>query len=486
MSLLIGVDLGTSETKAGLFDQEGTLLRLTRCGYPIITEGDTGCAEQDPERWWSAVCQALQEVTQEEEAGELAALCVQGQGPSVVMAGEEGQPLNNAILWMDTRPCSQRDALSERLGSPVSPFAHMPMAMWLAEQRPEAYAQARWFLAAWDFIAMRLCGQAAASALAYFQPFPEEEVETSGLPNRLFPQMVEAGRPIAGLTAAAARATGLPEGLPVIAGVHDGIATFIGAGLVEPGRSADVNGTSGGLALCWSAPIQKPGIFSATWIHPGEYMVGGAMAALGKCLDWVRDLVAGSCMTREELIQEAIKTPVGADRLIFLPYLAGERAPIWDPQARGVFFGLTLTHKREHLARAVLESVAYALRHVAEELLESGARIDEVRVCGGQALSEDWNQIKADVLGVPVAVPHVREAALMGAAVLAGVGAGLLPDITEGANQMVRISKVLEPNPAHHRQYTELFSVYKRLYPDLRSAFHQLCGTVQEPPGTSF
>jgi len=480
VSLLIGVDLGTSETKAGLFDQEGNLLRLARCGYPIITVGETGCAEQDPERWWSAVCQTLREVVQDAPAEELAALCVQGQGPSVVMADERGKPLNNAILWMDTRPCGERDELSLQLGNPVSPFAHMPMAMWMARNRQGAYAQARWFLAAWDFIAMRLCGQPAASDLAYFQPFPEEEVEASGLPHKLFPQVVEAGHPIAGLTATAAQATGLPEGLPVVAGVHDGIATFIGAGLVEPGRSADVNGTSGGLALCWSEPIKKPGIFSATWIHPGEYIVGGAMAALGKCLDWVREAVAGSCMTHEELIQDAIKTPVGADRLIFLPYLAGERAPVWDPLARGVFFGLTLNHKQEHLVRAVLESVAYALRHVAEELLESGARIDEMRVCGGQALSEDWNQIKADVLGVPVAVPRVREAALMGAAVLAGVGAGLLPDITEGANQMVRIDGVLEPIPAHHRQYTELFGVYKRLYPDLRSAFRQLNSSAQE------
>jgi len=480
VSYLIGVDLGTSETKAGLFDQEGNLLRLERCGYPIITAGETGCAEQDPERWWRAVCQTLQEVAQDARAKDLAALCVQGQGPSVVMADAKGKPLNNAILWMDTRPSGERDELSKRLGSPVSPFAHMPMAMWMAGHRQEAYSQARWFLAAWDFIALRLCEQPAASALAYFQPFPTEEVEASGLPHRLFPPMVTAGQPIAGLTSASAKETGLPEGLPVVAGVHDGIATFIGAGLVEPGRSADVNGTSGGLALCWNDPIQKQGVFSATWIHPDEYIVGGAMAALGKCLDWVRDAIAGSSMTREELIREAIKSPVGADKLVFLPYLAGERAPIWDPQARGVFFGLTLNHKREHLTRAVLESVAYALRHVAEELIESGARIDEVRVCGGQALSEDWNQIKADVMGVPVAVPRVREAALLGAAILAGVGAGLLPDITAGANQMAQIDHVLEPNPKRHRHYTELFAVYKRLYPDLRSAFRQLSAIAEK------
>jgi xylulokinase len=480
VSLVIGVDLGTSETKAGLFDQQGNLLRLARCGYPMVTIGETGCAEQDPERWWSAVCQTLREVAQDMPVADLAALCVEGQGPSVVMADENGMPLHNAILWMDTRPCDDRDELSRRLGNPVSPFAHMPMAMWMARRRQEAYEQARWFLAAWDFIALRLCGQAAGSSLAYFQPFPKEEVEASGLPHGLFPPAVQAGHPIAGLTAAAAKATGLPEGLPVIAGVHDGIATFIGAGLVEPGRSADVNGTSGGLALCWHEPIKKPGIFSASWIHPDEYIVGGAMAALGKCLDWVREALVGLDMTHEELIHQAVTAPVGADRLIFLPYLAGERAPIWDPQARGVFFGLTLNHRREHLVRAVLESVAYALRHVAEELLESGARIDETRVCGRQALSEEWNQIKADVLGVPIAVPRVREAALMGAAVLAGVGAGSLPDITQGANQMVRIDKVLEPIPSHHERYNDLFGVYKRLYPDLRSAFRQLSVSDQE------
>jgi len=474
VSLLIGVDVGTSETKTGLFDLQGNLLRLARCGYPIITSGETGCAEQDPERWWSAVCQTLQEVAQDVPPGEIAALCVQGQGPSVVMVDESGKSLYNGLLWMDTRTIVQRDELSSRLGKPVSPFAYTPLAMWLRQHQERAYQEARWFLAVWDLIAFRLCGRAAASALAYFQPFPLEEIQAADLPERLFPPLVEAGQPIAGLTPAAAQETGLPLGLPVIAGTHDGIATFIGAGLVHPGRAADVDGTSGGVALCWDSPIAEPGIFSAAWIHPGEYIVGGAMAALGKCLDWVRETVVGSRLSYEESIAEAVKTPAGAEGLIFLPYLAGERAPIWDPLARGVFFGLTLNHRPEHLIRAVLESVAFALRHVAEELLEGGARIDELRVCGGQAQSREWNQIKADVTGIPVAVPRVPEAALMGAAVLAGVGAGLLTDITEGANQMVRIDEVLEPDPDRHQRYTELFGVYKRLYPDLRDAFHQL------------
>jgi xylulokinase len=299
----------------------------------------------------------------------------------------------------------------------------------------------------------------------------------------MVPSTVEAGQPIAALTPSIAEATGLPAGLPIVAGIHDGIATFIGAGLVQTGRAADVNGTSGGLALCWDVPIDRPGIFSAAWIHPNEFIVGGAMAALGKCLEWIRDVVGWSSMGYHEVVEEAIRTPAGADGLIFLPYLAGERAPIWDPLAKGVFLGLTLSHTRGHLVRAVLESVAFALRHVAEELVAGGARIDEVRVCGRQSLSDAWNQIKADVIGVPVAVPRVREAALMGAAVLAGVGAGHLRDIPEGVQEMVRVERVLDPDPGHQRLYSDLFGVYKRLYPDLRDAFGQLNEVTQVEAG---
>ncbi len=474
MSLLIGVDLGTSETKAGLFDLEGNLVRLVRREYPIVTGDRPGCAEQDPETWWRAVCETLGEVARGVDANALAALCVQGQGPSLVMIDEQGKPLHNTILWMDTRTVGERDELSRRLGTPVSPFAHLPQAMWLKHHRAEVYRQACWFLTAWDFIAYRLCGRAVTATLASFHPFPPQELAVAGLPESLFAPVVEAGQPIAGLTAQAAQETGLPEGLPVVAGTHDGMATFIGAGLVDVGRAADVNGTSGGLALCWNSAIEEQGIFSTAWLHPDEHIVGGAMATLGKALNWCRDLVAEPGTSFHDFIAGAMTTPLGADGLIFLPYLAGERAPIWDPQARGVFFGLTLRHTRHHLARAVLESVAFSLRHLAERLFEAGARVSEMRVCGGQAQSVAWNQIKADVTGFPVAALRVTEAALLGAVVLAGVGAGLVPDITAGANQMVRIESILEPDMERHRRYTDLYRVYERLYPDLCDAFHQL------------
>jgi xylulokinase len=473
LSLLIGVDVGTSEAKVGLFDLDGNLLRMARREYPILIPDQPGCAEQDPEVWWRAVRETMREVARGIPARELSALCVQGQGPSPVMIDTKGNSLRRTILWMDTRANVERDELSRRLGAPVSPFAHLPQVMWLKRRCAEEQRHARWCLTAWDFIAYRLCGRAVTSVLASFHPFPPRELPAAELPESLFAPAVEAGQPVAGLTHQAAQETGLPEGLPVIAGTHDGMATFIGAGLVNVGRAADVNGTSGGLALCWKEHIEESGIFSAAWIHPGEYIVGGAMATLGKALNWCRDLVSPEA-SLGELIEGAMTTAPGADGLIFLPYLAGERAPIWDPQAKGVFFGLTLRHTRHHLARAVLESVAFAIRHLAERLADAGAQVSEMCVCGGQARSAAWNQIKADVTGVPVAAPRVTEAALMGAAVLAGVGAGLLPNITAGVNQMVRIESVLEPDAGRRRYYTDLYGVYKRLYPDLREAFGRL------------
>jgi xylulokinase len=474
LALLVGIDLGTGGTKAGLFDTEGNLLRLARQGYRAPSDGEPGAAEQAPQAWLEAVCATSRQVVAGISPGDLAAVCVVGQGPTLVMVDEAGQPLCDAILWSDSRPAALQQDLSARLGAPASPFAYTPQAMWLKQAHGRAYTRARWFLTAWDFVAFHLSGRAVSSCLASFEPFPAPERAASGIPEGLFPPTVAAGQVIAPLTHESARRTGLPAGLPVVAGTHDGLATLVGAGVVEMGRAADVDGTSGGLALCWNQPIDRLGVSSAAWLRPGQYIVGGAMAALGRALDWWREVVAGPGTDYDTLIEEGLNAPPGADGLIFLPYLAGERSPIWDPQARGLFFGLTQAHTRAHLTRAVLESVPFALRHLLERLIACGARVDEMRVCGGQARSMGWNQIKADVLGVPVVVPRVTEATVLGAAVLAGVGVGLLPDIADGANRMASTVARLEPDLARHRYYSDLFSIYRRLYPDLRQAFQQL------------
>jgi len=475
---LIGIDLGTTQTKTGLIGADGRLLRLGYGTYPIHTEDGPGCAEQDPDDWWRAICNTLKEVVQDIDPSEVAAICVSGQGPTVVMTDADARPLSNAVTWMDGRASTEAEVLSQRLGSPVSPFSFLPKAMWIKTHHPEAYQRATWFLPAWDYIAFRLSGQAVVSSSGTQQAFPQDQMEAAGLNPKLSAPAAAIGKPIGKLTAAASRDTGMPQGILVVAGVSDGMGTFIGSGLTKSGRTVDTGGTSGGLGLCWHEPLEAPGILSGPGILPDQFIAGGAMNGLGKALDWFLEVFEDPSVSHTDLIERAQRIQAGADGLIFLPYLAGERSPIWDPKARGVFIGLSLQHNRDHLARAVLEASAYAIRQIAQSLLDAGGEISEVRVCGGQAQSDVISQIKADVLGLPVAVPRVTECALMGAAVLAGVGAGLFPDIASSSEKMVQIKKSMQPDPDLHERYSEMYSIYERLYPALQETFHQLSDIV--------
>ena len=231
------------------------------------------------------------------------------------------------------------------------------------------------------------------------------------------------------LAAPVAAALGLRAGLPVVAGIVDAWASFHGAGMTRAGDAMDPGGSAGGFGVYWDRPLAVPGSFSTIAPLPGLFSVGGAMAATGRAVDWYRVDVLGGASSTERLIEEAGTISAGADGVVFLPYLAGERSPLWDPGARGAFVGLTLGHGRAHLTRAILEASAFAIRHVAEAILAAGAEVRSMRVCGGPARSETWNQIKADVTGFPVDVPAVLETAVAGAAILGATGVGAWPDL---------------------------------------------------------
>jgi xylulokinase len=211
--------------------------------------------------------------------------------------------------------------------------------------------------------------------------------------------------------------------------------------------------------------VEVPGGFVTPAPLAGHYSVGAAMAATGRALDWYRDSILGDTISTEALLAEAAATPPGADGLLFLPYLAGERSPIWDPEARGVLAGLTLSHGRGHIARAILEASALAIRHVAAPMLAAGVEVREMRVCGGPAQSEAWNQIKADVTGFRVAIPHVLETAVLGSAILGACAIGAYPDLPSAIEAMTRVDRRLEPNPATAEVYARLFEAYVALYP---------------------
>jgi xylulokinase len=230
----------------------------------------------------------------------------------------------------------------------------------------------------------------------------------------------------------------------------------------------DTGGTSGGIAIYADRPVSVGRSFLSPAPLPGRWVVGGAMAALGATVDWVRTALLGDRWTADELFLAAARVPAGADGLVCLPYLAGERAPIFDEGARGVLFGLTLAHGPEHIARAALEGTAFALRHVAEPLAAAGAPIREVRLAGRAAPDDTWARIKASVLGVPAAIPAVGETAVMGAAILAAVGAGAFGSLEEAVAAMTSVARRVEPDPADRAAYDTAFEVYRDLYPALR------------------
>jgi xylulokinase len=470
---ILAIDLGTGEVKVGLIAGDGRLLGAGRAAYPVDLHGEAGRAEQDPNAWWAAIRAATHSALQAAGEAEVLGVCCVGQGPTLVAADADGGPTHPAISWLDRRSEGEATELAQALGIRGWALGILPKALWL-ERHSVAGPQTRWYLAAWEWVGLRLTG-VARSTVAVGQQIPDRvALQSAGLSVERLPPEIRAGEILGTLTPAAAGELGLPAGVPVVAGLADALASFLGAGLSNPGDAIDTGGTSGGFAVYWSGNLEMPETSRSFVPLEGRYALGGAMSATGASLDWFRDRVLGGHVATERLIEEAAATQPGAEGLIFLPYLAGERAPIFDPQARGTFAGLSLAHKRGHLVRAILEATAFAIRHVAEPILDAGVTVNEMRICGGPGRSDTWNQIKADVTGFRVAVPVLRDTAMVGAAILASPGVGLHRDLQEAIETIVRIDHRLEPRPATSGTYDRLFASYKALYEDLRPTFARL------------
>ena len=474
---ILALDIGTSEAKGGLITADGRLLATARHAYPMDLEASTGGAQQDPASWWRALTAVTRKLA--ESHAQIAAICCVGQAPTLVTVDVHGQPVRPAITWMDTRSTTDAQALQAATGIAGWALGVLPAARWVELNEPETAAKVAWYLNAWEWVAMRLTGVAARTVSPGQHAMTAHEATSAGLAGNRLPPMVDAGSQVGVLIASAADELGLAAGVPVHAGTVDSFASFHGAGLIDPGDAIDTGGTSGGIAVYWDAEVAVPGAWVAQAPLAGRWMVGGAMTATGKALDWFAGIVGEKDPI--PLIRAAALTEPGAQGLLFLPYLAGERSPIWDPSARGAFVGLTLAHRAPHLARAIMEGAAFALRHVATPILAAGLRINELRVTGGTASHEAWNQIKADVLGVTVAVPEVIDAALMGGAILAATGLGWYPDIQAAMRGMVRIDHGCEPNPALRPVYDAQFDAYVQLWPAIAPAVRRLASAQKSP-----
>jgi len=461
---VLAIDLGSTDVKVGVVGIDGSVLALERGPAPA----------DDPAAWWSALASLVQSVLRGVgPAVEIVAVCPDGHGPTLVAADAAGDAVGEAIPWFDTRASEEAAALAATSGLGAWELSILPTALWLERHDGSRAARTRWYLNSWEWLAFRLSGQARRTRSAG-QVLADPAALTGGPDARRTPPTVDAGTVIGSVTDHAAAELRLPAGTPVVAGLNDAFAACLGIGLLEPGDAYDAGGSAGGFAVYTDRPVAVEGAFSGAAHVPGRWYVGGVTSATGRALDWLAAATGASAAT---LLSEAAGASPGAGGLVFLPYLAGERSPIWDPDARGAFVGLTLAHGRPQLARAVLESAALAIRHVAEPIVAAGIAVNEMRVAGRPAESESWNRIKADVTRFRVGVPAVPEAAVLGAAILGAVGVGRQPDVETGIRAMVRIAARIDPDPSCRPTYDALFEVYRSLHSRLADASHAL-GTL--------
>jgi len=460
--VVLGVDVGTSSLKAGLFTLDGTPLGLAKAEYPLATP-EEGAEEQDAEDWWSALASVSRELMALlDDPSRLAAISIGGQAPTLVAADADFRPTHPAITWLDQRPADEADRLYAQLGQPVPVWGSWPaQAAWFVHNRPAALRATRWLFGCPDYLASRLT-RTASSLLST----PRPELDAARLDMRLLPPLGTPGKVIGHVDAAAADATHLPAGTPVVGGFVDGVLGVLGSGVRRPGDACMNCGTSGTFSTVCLPPLGYPMM--------GISILGSATNTSGKALDWFAHQIAPGGASYAELIGEAATTPPGADGLLFLPHLAGERAPERDPHSRAAWVGLTLGHDRRHLLRALLEGVAFSFRSIQDWIESCGADVIDVRCVGGQARSEVWNQIKADVLNRPVLVPSVIEAAVLGAAILAALGIGAYASLEEAIAAMVRVSRRLEPDERNAALYARMLEGYRELYPALRQTSWRL------------
>jgi xylulokinase len=449
---VLGVDVGTSSLKAGLFTLDGGVLGSAHVAHSLKTP-EPDAREEDPDDWWRALAAVSRTLLGPLVSQvQLLAVAVGGMAPTLCPVDAELRPTHPAITWLDQRPAPEAQRLYEKLGRPVPTWGSWPaQAAWLARHRPWALERTRWLLGCPDYLVARLT-ERPVSLLAW----PADEIEASGIDARLVPPQLEPSQVVGPVTGAAADATGLPVGTPVVAGFVDGIMGVLGSGVQRLGDACMNSGTSGTFSVVSPAGVGYPVL--------GMWVQGAATNTSGKALDWFTDGIAPVGMSYAELLEEAAAVPPGAAGLLFLPHLAGERAPVQDPRARGAWVGLTLEHDRRHMLRSLLEGVAFSFRSVQESLAEVG----QVYCVGGQAHSALWNQIKADVLNTPVLVPEVIEAAVVGAAILAAVGLGVYSGREEAVASMVHVAHRFDPDAERAHVYNGLYAAFLRLYPSLR------------------
>ncbi len=493
---LLGIDIGTSACKTAAFDRDGHVAAAATEEYPVYYPHE-GWAEQNPEDWWQGVCRAIRKLLSEGsiKAEEIAAVGIDGQSWSAIAVDEAGQVLCNTPIWMDTRAekiCGElnerigRDRIFEVSGNPLSPSYSTAKILWYKENLPEQYKKIDKILQSNSYIAYRLTGAMTQDVSQGYglhcfdmkkAVWNSDMCEAMGIPERFLPEIVPCDRIIGEVTEKAAEESGLLKGTPVAAGGLDAACGTLGAGVIRPGETQEQGGQAGGMSICLDSYKADPRLILSWHVVPGEWLLQGGTTGGGGVMRWFEKEFAGyerlmkektgeSSLNQLNVIAQAVAP--GSDGLIFLPYMSGERSPIWNPKAKGVFYGLDFAKTKGHMVRACMEGVAFALRHNLEAAAEAGAEVSVLRAMGGSANSLLWTQIKSDVTGKPVVVPSSDTATTLGAAMLAGVGTGYYRDYEEAVSLTVRDTRFHEPDPENKKIYDERYHQYLKLYDSLK------------------
>lgn len=488
--LLIGIDLGTASSKGVLVTPDGRIVATaTRPRPRSMSMPRPGWAEVDAEAaWWGDVTSLCAELVQAAEAP-IAAVCVSGVGPCLLLCDEEDRPLRPAILYgIDMRAVAEIEELQtrfgeaevlERAGTPLTTQAVGPKALWVQRHEPDVWSRARRWHNSSSFVVARLTGEYVMDHHTASQCVPLYDLEGRTWNDEWYrevmgdlaaPRLAWSTEVVGTVTADAAEATGLPVGTPVCAGTVDAWAEAFSVGVRRPGDLMLMYGSTMFFVQVLRAAARHPQLWNTAGTEPGTHCLAAGMATSGSLTSWVQELTGGAAY--EVLVSEAARTPAGADGLLVLPYFAGERTPIFDADARGVIAGLTLRHGRGHLFRAVYEGIAFGIRQILELLDSEANPVRRLVAVGGGTQGGLWTQVVSDVTGRPQEVPEQTIGASYGDALMAAIGSGLTPAATD----WTRPGVVVEPDPGVRPLYDELYARYVDLYPATRPLVHHLAG----------
>ena len=502
MAYWLGLDVGTTGSRAVIIDQSGAVTAAASADHAAMAQPEPTWAEQDPRDWWRAAQEAIGSALRLGGiAGkEIAGVGLSGQMHGAVLLDSKHEVIRPAIIWCDQRSQVQADWFTERIGAarlkeitcnPALTGFTVPKLLWVRDREPENYGCMRMLLLPKDYIRFRLTGafftevSDASGTLLLDVPrrrWSPHILDALDLNPEQLPVVAESHEPTTRISAEGAAATGLTIGTPVVGGGGDQAAGGVGNGIVEPGIVSSTIGSSGVVFAYTDAPHLDQGGRVHTFCHAvkDRWHVMGVTQGAGLSLRWFRDNFAAAELAHARaagkdpydlLTAEAASAPAGCEGLIYLPYLMGERTPHLDPLARGVFFGLTARHTRSHIVRAILEGVAFSLRDSLEIFGEMGVASEQIRASGGGGRSPLWRQIQADVFGREMVTINATEGSAYGAALLAATGTGCFASVQEACRSAIRITDRCVPDPARARLYEDYYGVYRNLYAQLRESF---------------